>query len=265
MHRFMLLLGMGTALLAAHACRPRPDTPLTAAAADDDVAAIRRLLAEGHAPDEDGDAWTALMWAARQGATAAMTVLIDAGADVNARDYRNHWTPLLHAVHKQQAAAVRLLLERGADPNAPEGSGHTTPLLMAASDSDPAIVRLLLEYGADARYADHRGETPLTIAVSGGALSDVDRPLLGGCRLATVRTLLAHDPTLHVSKDAAGRRAIWWARFHGCEEVLTLIGELPTVPGQTLVGVGGVIRDELSETRRGDRPHTPATGAQSPR
>ena len=40
MHRFMLLLGLGAALLAAWACAQRPDTPLTQAAARNDVAAL---------------------------------------------------------------------------------------------------------------------------------------------------------------------------------------------------------------------------------
>src|SRR5205809_2600153 len=68
------------------------------------------------------------------------------------------------------------------------------------------------------------GDALLVRAVSGGALSDIDRPLLGGCRLATVRALLEHDPWLRIPDTYAGRSAIWWARFHGCAEVLTMVG-----------------------------------------
>jgi hypothetical protein len=54
-------------------------------------------------------------------------------------------------------------------------------------------------------------------------LSDIDRPLLGGCRPATVRALLAHDPTLTMPDTIAAREALWWARFHGCADVLALV------------------------------------------
>ena len=48
-HRFMLLLGLGT-LLAAGACVQRPETPLTQAAVRNDVAALRQLLDNGQRP-----------------------------------------------------------------------------------------------------------------------------------------------------------------------------------------------------------------------
>ena len=49
--------------------------------------------------------------------------------------------------------------------------------------------------------------------------------MFDGCRVETVRALLAHDPTLHLKRNAAGESAVWWARLQGCDEVLRLIGE----------------------------------------
>ena len=210
----MLLLGMGTALLAGGACHAVPGTPLTAAAAANDVLAIRRLLARGHAADESGDAWTALMWAARHDAVDAMAALLDAGASVDARDRRNGWTALQHAIHTRNIGAARLLLERGADPNAAAHPGARTPLLMASLESDPAVVKLLLSYRADPRVEGENGDTPLTRAVSGGAMADLDRDILGGCHPATVRALLEHDPSLRLPDTPAGRMAVMWARLH---------------------------------------------------
>jgi ankyrin repeat protein len=162
------------------------------------------------------------MWAARFNATPAMRILLDAGADPNAADHRFRWTPLLQAIHKQRLDAMRLLLERGADPNG-RAPGGLTPLLMAADDPDPTAVALLLAHGADPRVEGPGGRTPLTQAVSGGAMSDIDRPLLGGCRAATVRALLAHDPTLRLPNSFAGRQALWWARFNECSDVLGML------------------------------------------
>jgi hypothetical protein len=247
MRHVMLLLGIGTSLLTSSACGTPPKGPLVTAAVTNNADAIRGLLADGHPPDESGgDGITPLTWAARSGAIQALTALLDAGADVNARDNNNRWTPLLHAIHKQRTGAVRVLLERGADANA-AAPGGVTPLFMAAADTDPSRVQALLEYGANPRAEGPGGTTALTQAVSGGAMTDIDRPLLGGCRRATVHALMTHDPTLRVARTAAGLQAIWWARFHGCAEVLQLIGEQPTRRGQTAVSLGGVLHQRLRE------------------
>ena len=215
MRSFMVFVGMGTALIAAGCGRAVPTRPLAEAAARNDLDAVRHLVAGHHSVDErDANGFTPLMWAARHGAVAAITALLDAGAAVEARDTRNEWTALQHAIHTQQVDAVRELLDRGADPNAKVHPEALTPLLMAASDRDPAIVKLLLAHGADPRHQGEWGDTPLARAVSGGPLMDLDRPLLGGCRAETVRALLAQDPTLRLPDNAAGRLALMWARVH---------------------------------------------------
>jgi len=227
MHRFMLLLGLGSALLAAGACAQGPDTPLTQAAARNDVAALRHLLADGHKADERGDSWTPLIWAARSGSVDAINVLLDSDADINlAGSTGDNWdaTPLQHAILQRQSAAVRLLLDRGADVNRGAG-GSLTPLFLAAGDTDPTILKLLLAHGSNPNVEGDDGTTPLSRAVSAGTLHGPDRPMFGGCRVETVRALIAHDPALRLKRNATWNDAIWWARFQRCEEVLRLIGE----------------------------------------
>lgn len=222
MHRIMLLVGITTSLMTAGACGAEPTRPLAIVAARNAADLVHNLLLERHDPNErDAHGLTPLMWAARAGAVEAMKALLDGGADPDTRDVTNEWTPLFHAIHTQQAEAVRLLLDRGVDPNRP--ARMTRPLVMAAADRDPAILQLLLAHGADVNGRGIGGSTALTVAVSGGALTDIDRPLLGGCHPATVRALLTHDPTLRLPDTIAGREALWWARFHGCVEVLTLV------------------------------------------
>lgn len=226
MRRVLLVFALSTSVAAAAACGVSASTPLAVAASANDASGAQRLLADGHRPDElDPAGLTPLMAGAREGAIDAMRVLLAAGADPNAVDGRSTgWTPLLHAVHKRQTAAVRLLLEHGADPNR-TGPGGGTPLIMAADDPNPAIVTLLLSFGADPRVEGEDGSTALTRAVSGGALSDItDRPLLGGCRSATVRVLLASAPDLRMPATLAGHSAVWWARMHRCGDVLQLLG-----------------------------------------
>jgi ankyrin repeat protein len=228
MHRFMFLLALGAALLATVACDRRPATALTQAAVRNDAAALRRLLAEGHKADEGGDSWTALIWASRSGSIDAMNLLLDAGADVNLPGSTgDDWdaTPLQHAILARQPAAARLLLDRGADLKRYAGQGSLAPLVLAAGDTDPAILKLLLTHGADPTVEDENGATPLTRAVSAGSLHGPDRPMFGGCRVETVRALIAHDPALRSKRNTAWNDAVWWARFQRCEDVLRLIGE----------------------------------------
>jgi hypothetical protein len=161
-----------------------------------------------------------LAMAARAGDLAGMRRALDAGADPNERDERTtEWPPLMHAIHSHQIDAVKLLLDRGADPNLGTPRGYT-PLMMAAAEPDPAYVQLLLARGADTRPVGPAGQTALGIALSGGALLDIDRPLFGGCHPDTVKAILAHDPALKQADVGDGPWARWWARFHHCSEVL---------------------------------------------
>jgi len=228
MLRFMLLLGLGAALLALGACDKGPRTPLAQAAVRNDVAALRQLLDAGHKADEAGGSWTALIWASRSGSIEAINLLLDSGADVNLPGPTgDDWdaTPLQHAILERQPAAVRLLLDRGADPNRVPGPGGLTPLVLAAGDTDPTILKLLLAHGADPTVEDENGATPLSRAISAGTLHGPDRPMFGGCRVETVRALIAHDPALRLKRNSAWNDAIWWARVQRCGDVLRLIGE----------------------------------------
>jgi ankyrin repeat protein len=195
--RFMLLLALGAALVAAGACDEQP-------------------------PE------SRLVQAARAGSRDRIKLLLDAGGDVNLPGPSGDgWdaTPLQHAILARQPGAVRLLLDRGADPNRVAGPNAPAPLLLAAGDTDPVFVNLLLAHGADPAIEGEGGVTPLSRAVSAGSINGPDRPMFGGCRVETVRALLAHDPSLRLKRNSAGKNAIRWARLQRCRDVLRLIGE----------------------------------------
>jgi len=223
----MLRIGLCALLLVPGACDKGPATPLTRAAARNDVAALSQLLQGEGKPDEAANSWTALIWASRSGSIDAIRLLLDVGADINLPGPTgDDWdaTPLQHAILARQAGAVGLLLERGADPNRSAGPKDVAPLFLAAGDVDPAIVKLLLTHGANPAIEDDKGATALSRAVAAGPLHGPDRPMFGGCRVETVRALVTHDPRLRLKRNAAWEDAVWWARFQRCGDVLKLIG-----------------------------------------
>lgn len=95
----------------------------------------------------------------------AVAVLLEAGADVNARDKFTHRTPLFAACspagNALKPALVERLLAAGADANATDDGGQTPLHALAMLPDSPekrAIRQLLLNAGADAGQIDAFGK-----------------------------------------------------------------------------------------------------------
>lgn len=224
--RILLIVGAALFVLFGFSgCDPdQPDTPLAAAAGRGQAQEVTALLAAGADPDQtDSHGWTALMCGARGGSVAVVKSLLASGANPNLRDsYVNGWTPVMHALHKRQNQAAQTLLDGGADINARTKSGLTA-LIMAAGDGNLDMVQILLARGADPYAEDTSGTSALSMAVSGGAFSDIDRPLLGACQTEMVKALVQKAPDLKLKNSFAGRFARTLARLKGCSEVLELV------------------------------------------
>ncbi len=87
----------------------------------------------------DNDKTTELMWAVRQGSYGVASILLENGADVNARDKHGN-TALMKAVLGNYYVIARLLLEKGADIDAKNDSGHTVFTLLDPAQTDVAAV-----------------------------------------------------------------------------------------------------------------------------
>ena len=111
--------------------------------------------------------------------------LLDAGADVEARDARHGWTALQNAVHTQRIDAVRVLLDRAPTPM-PGRIGVADPAAHGRRRSRPGIVK---RCSPTAPLPVHQGEWchDTRPAVSGGHSSTVDRPARARLRAESSR------------------------------------------------------------------------------
>ncbi|HEY0475927.1 MAG TPA: ankyrin repeat domain-containing protein, partial [Kofleriaceae bacterium] len=111
--------------------------------------------------------WSALHLAAFSGVPEAARLLLERGAEVNARartKFKN--TPLQAALLAGQLATARLLLERGADPLVRQAHGFTA-LHEAALMGRRDLIDLLLGAGAEPGSRADDGRTAVTEAVRG--------------------------------------------------------------------------------------------------
>ncbi len=136
-----------------------------------DLARLKTLIGSRDAANAPGlFGATPLMDAATAGSTEAMTVLIDKGADVNARNAFGTTALMMSAT---QIDKVQLLLDRGANPNLASKQGRTALFVAAMSEPSAAIVKLLVAKGADLRARDAFQNTVLTAAAYGNDLATI--------------------------------------------------------------------------------------------
>ncbi|KAJ4005488.1 hypothetical protein NW766_011037 [Fusarium irregulare] len=162
---------------------------------------------------------TPLFTAAYSGNVDLASILIAAGADVNAEGNELGWTAL-HAAY-DNADMARVLLQAHADVNAKEPAGRTA-LFYACQNGYTETAKVLLEYEAQIETV-FEGNTELSIAVRGShtqivalllasgagprqySATDLETPLLHTCvkenDAKTLEALLLHDVFLDEKAD----------------------------------------------------------------
>jgi hypothetical protein len=194
---------MGGAMIA------EPSQPLVSAAFKEDLQAARELLASGvdvNIRDEDTDS-TALMQAVGNGNREMVRLLLDAGADVNAKNGSDQ-TPLMMTGENTTAEIVWSLISAGAKVNRKDEQGHT-PLIMAALGSNPAVIEALVEADAKVNAKDEEGRTALTYAAAMGHVENVRALLKAGADVS--------------HKDNDNETALSRARDNEQDEVVKLL------------------------------------------
>lgn len=177
-----------------------------------DATRLRALLAAGADPDtpDNGVGNAPLHWAASFGHLACVTVLLDAGASVDARNSLG-LTPLMRASWKSELACARLLLQRGARREATNNEKRTAldvarlpemQELLRSGGSCPVPPPPPVSLRGEAFVFLPRPDLPLVAFASGSQNSPRACVLVGG--LASGLLTNPWDSQLPASLAAAG-------------------------------------------------------------
>lgn len=137
---------------------------------------VRQLLQAGTAPDtRDEYGLTGLICAARKGEVEIAEILLNAGADIEARDRRRR-TALHHAVAFKRHDFVEFLASRHASMNSTDIHG-CTPLDLASMPLDAKMVRILKAQGAERRLSPEPVATDNNSFYFGAGVGGPDLPI----------------------------------------------------------------------------------------
>lgn len=169
--------------------------------------ALRWMLHKGVDIEMTVGGSTPLHFAVRYGRTAAVELLLENRANIEAKNYFNE-TALLIAAQCGHTEIVRLLLDNGADVDSKTVKGVTALHLAAGSDR-AEVVKLLLENSATVDVQDCYGETALFTAAGYGFANVVLALLAKGA-----------NPNARNYKD---NTVVDWAKINGRKAVAQLL------------------------------------------
>ena len=161
------------------------------AAKEGDIEDVKILLNDESVDinKQDSTGHSALLWASLRGHRDIVELLLDRGADIEARTSDWNSTPLIwcSCLH-QHTSIVELLLDRGANIHAVNKYGAGA-LHHACEEGHDAVVKLLLKHGANTNACNVYKHNPLHLACYYG-------------HLKCVQALLRHD--MEDVKDKGG-------------------------------------------------------------
>jgi len=140
--------------------------------------AIIKLLLDAGAPVNPATTilWPPLWDACSSHNIPLMNMLLKSGAPVDGKDSRGA-TYLAFGFSDDRV--MKVLLDAGANPNARD-EGGATPLMHAATFGEEEAAKILIRYGADVNLKDNKGETALMYAASGLYVDTISELLAAG-------------------------------------------------------------------------------------
>ncbi|HLK55883.1 MAG TPA: ankyrin repeat domain-containing protein [Chthonomonadaceae bacterium] len=155
--------------------RPTP-LLLSLEAREDNCTLVSALLDAGANPNLIGDTKTLspVMSAALRHSPETLRLLLQHGGDCHLKDRQNGWTALHYAAWNREPANLSMLLDAGADINAQDKDGYT-PLHWACMLDNILILQALLQHHACVNIRDKNGRTALDAVSQEAMMSNLLR------------------------------------------------------------------------------------------
>jgi len=139
-----------------------------------DVQAAITKGADVNAQDKDESSTTPLMLAAAFNPNPeVITILINAGADIQAQSGDGFTALMCAAANNKNPEMITILINAGADIQAQSGDGFTA-LMCAVNNQNPEGITTLLKAGADAKAKSKEGKTAFNYAQDNEKLKDTN-------------------------------------------------------------------------------------------
>jgi len=163
-------------IMLSNICFADVNEDLLQASQRDDLAGVKKALVNGanvNARDFRQPGYTSLMLASLNGNFEIVKLLVQAGANVNAKNTDGN-NALIFAVERMHPDIVKLLLINHANVNSENKEGWTALMLVSGcampGSGNFEIAGLLISNGAKVNAKNNNLDTPLIIAVSFGKL-----------------------------------------------------------------------------------------------
>lgn len=223
-----LLLSQGASADSIGSDQKGPLPPLHRAAISGHLAVVDLLLGASQfstANTVDSNQWTALHYAAQKAQESVAQLLLERGAQPDARADRGR-CPLHVAARNGHEDVARLLLLHRANADARNDDGFS-PLHWAALHGQSSLCKLLLEQGARRAAVTAKGVSALHLSAHSGRV-ECAAVLLDGSGVAEKGR--GSTAALVGMRDEEGRTALHEAAERGHEELVTLLLSVEASP-----------------------------------
>ena len=221
---FLYGIPLGLVMLFGLAYAAFGETPLQFQSSYLSTSFVRALLCLGFDPNAHrAGAYSPLCCAVGMGRTRAAELLLQHGADIDAKSGKRCETALMLAGARGDLTMTKFLLEHGASVGAQNGERGFTALHNAVMMDRLDVAEALLAFGANVDATGHHGETALFVACAVEPFGRVEKVAATARGADAILTLLLQAGSDINASTHPGITALHVAAEHGTRNTVELL------------------------------------------